>query len=168
MPRLELLKAFAAGRLYGFQEYKKGIDYVALNFPNTEVGKSAQKLSADAEALQIPEVFLPENGRTDFKLLYRFKITEVTEMDDLKEKLVEAFKKENFAFTVSIDVYNKEEKLVIVHGLSSKLGAKGLGDLLAKPENDYKVSKPYLAIASENYKIIQVYKSLDKYEKEML
>jgi tetratricopeptide (TPR) repeat protein len=168
VPRLELLKAFAAGRLYGFQEYKKGIDYVALNFPNTEVGKSAQKLATDAEALQIPEVFLPENGRTDFKLLYRFKIREVTEMDDLKEKLVEAFKKENFAFRVSIDVYNKEEKLVVVHGLSSKLGAKGLGDLMAKPVNDYKVSKPYLSIASENYKIIQVYKSLDKYEKEML
>lgn len=168
VPRLELLKAFAAGRLYGFQEYKKGIDYVALNFPNTEVGKSAQKLAVSAETLQIPKVFLPENGLTDFKLLYRFKNTEVADMDDLKEKLEEAIKKEHFTFRVSIDTYNINEKLVVVHGLSSKLGAKGLGALMAKTENTYRVLKPYLAIASENYKIIQVYKSLDNYEKESL
>jgi tetratricopeptide (TPR) repeat protein len=168
VPRLELLKAFAAGRLYGFQEYKKGIDYIALNFPNTEVGKSAQKLVTDAEALKIPEVFLSEKGLVDFKLIYRFKNTEVAAMDNLKKKLTEAFENENFTFRSSTDVYNENDKLVVVHGLNSKLGAQGLGDLMANPENDYKVSKPFFAIASENYKITQVYKNLDKYEKEML
>jgi tetratricopeptide (TPR) repeat protein len=167
VPRLELLKAFAAGRLYGFQEYKKGIEYVALNFPNTEVGKSAQKLATDAEALKIPETFFPEKELTDFKLVYRFKNTEVAARGDLIKKLIEAFKQENFTFTVSTDVYSKDDKLVVVHGLSSKLGAQGLGDLMANPENVYKVSKSFFAIASENYKITQVYKNLDKYEKEM-
>jgi tetratricopeptide (TPR) repeat protein len=168
VPRLELLKAFAAGRLYGFQEYKKGIDYVALNFPNTEVGKSAQKLVTDAEALKIPEVFLPEKGLNDFKLVYRFKNAEVSAMEDLKKRLLEAFENESYTFRISIDVYNKEDKLVVVHGLGSKLGATGLGDLMAKPENNYNITKPFFTIASENYKIIQVYKNLDKYEKEML
>ncbi|MEN8816230.1 MAG: hypothetical protein ABF274_05080 [Nonlabens sp.] len=168
VPRLELLKAFAAGRLYGFQEYKKGIDYVALNFPNTEVGKSAQKLVTDAEAVKIPEVFLPEKGLNNFKLVYRFKSAEVSAMEELKEKLKEAFVKENYTFRVSIDVYDKDDKLVVVHGLGSKLGAIGLGDFMAKPDNNYKIIRPFFAIASENYKIIQVYKNLDKYEKEML
>ncbi|AGC76479.1 protein involved in gliding motility SprE [Nonlabens dokdonensis] len=168
VPRLELLKAFAAGRLYGFKEYKKGIDYVALNFPNTEVGKSAQKLVTDAEALKIPEVFLPENGLTDYKLVYRFNNSETAAMDDLVGNLNEAIKKENFSFNVSNDVYNKNERLVVVHGLSSKLGAQGLGDLMAAPEHNFKVSRPFIAIAAENYKIIQVHKNLDKYEKEML
>lgn len=168
VPRLELLKAFASGRLYGFKEYKKGIDYVALNFPNTEVGKSAQQLVNDAEALKIPEVFLPEKGLTDYKLIYRFNNSETSEMEDLVNKLNEAIKKENFSFNVSNDVYNKNERLIVVHGLSSKLGAQGLGDLMAAPEHDYLVNKPFIAIATENYKIIQVHKNLDKYEKEML
>ena len=168
VPRLELLKAFASGRLYGFEEYKKGLDYVALNFPNTEVGKSAQKLSSDAEKIKIAEVFLPENNLTDFKLVYRFNKSDTSSMDSLKNKLLEVIKKENYNFKVSIDVYNKDEKLVVVHGLNSKLGARGLGDLMAKPENNYNISKPFFSIALENYKIIQVYKNLDKYQKEML
>lgn len=85
----------------------------------------------------------------------------------LRKKFTEAFKEENFTFTVSTDVYNEDDKLVVVHGLNSKLGAQGLGDLMANPENVYKVSKPFFTIASENYKITQVYKNLDKYEKQM-
>ncbi|WP_405378405.1 tetratricopeptide repeat protein [Nonlabens sp. Asnod3-A02] len=168
VPRLELLKAFAAGRLYGFEEYKKGLDYVALNFPNTEVGKSAQKLASDAETIKIAEAFQPENNLKDFKLVYRFNTTDAIAMENLKNKLLEVFKNENYNFRVSVDVYNKDEKLVVVHGLNSKLGARGLGDLMAKPENNYNITKSFFAIASENYKIIQVYKNLDKYQKEML
>ncbi|WP_124979049.1 type IX secretion system periplasmic lipoprotein PorW/SprE [Nonlabens xiamenensis] len=168
VPKLELLKAFAAGRLYGFAEYKKGIDYVALNFPNTEVGKSAQGLVNDAEALKIPEVFVPENGLTDFKLVYRFQNTEQDALDDTVSLLEKAIQSEDLGLRVSKDVYSTTETLVVVHRLSSKMGAKGLGDLLAKPENEYNLTRPFIPMATENYKIIQVHKNLDKYEQEML
>lgn len=168
VPRLELLKAFAAGRLYGFNEYKRGIDYVALNFPNTDVGKSAQKLVADAEKLKIAEKFMPEQGLKDFKLIYRFPKSNEAGKKALMDQLNRAITSENYDFTVSTDVYNDKENLVVVHGLRTKLGAKGLGDFMANPENNFNVSKSFVPIATENYKIIQVYKNLDDYEKEML
>lgn len=167
VPRLELLKAFASGRLYGFQAYKRGIDYVALNYPNSEVGKSAQDLVKKAESLKIPEVYLPEDGLTDFKLVYRFNKSEQSAIDNLTAALDDAFAKAEYSFTYSTDVYNENEKLLVIHGFNTKLGAKGLGELLQKIENGYNISRPYIAIATENYKIIQVYKSLDKYTAEM-
>ncbi|GAK95877.1 TPR domain protein [Nonlabens tegetincola] len=167
VPRLELLKAFASGRLYGFQAYKRGIDYVALNYPNSEIGKSAQDLVKKAESLKIPEVYLPEDGLTDFKLVYRFNKSEQSAIDNLTAALDDAFAKAEYSFTYSTDVYNENEKLLVIHGFNTKLGAKGLGELLQKPENGYNISRPYIAIATENYKIIQVYKSLDKYTAEM-
>ncbi|WP_438962866.1 tetratricopeptide repeat protein [Nonlabens sp.] len=168
IPRLELLKAFAAGRLSGFKEYKRGIDYVALNFPNTEVGKSAQKLVTEAEKLKIAEAFMPETGLTNFKLIYRMSVSDYKGIEQLKEQLEKAIAQEKYAFTVSVDVYNALENLVVVHGLTSKLGSRGLSDFMANPNNGFNVTTPSVAIATENYKIIQVYKSLDDYEKEML
>ena len=48
LPKFEILKASAKGRLYGFEEYKTGIDYIALTYPNTEEGKKAQELLQNA------------------------------------------------------------------------------------------------------------------------
>ncbi|MBF4986110.1 hypothetical protein FNJ87_17910, partial [Nonlabens mediterrranea] len=168
VPRLELLKAFAAGRLYGFEEYKRGIDFVALNFPNTEVGKSAQQLVLEAEKLKIAEAFMPEQGLSDFKLVYRLEKTNYQGIENLKNQLEKAIEQEKYAFTVSVDVYNPQENLIVVHGLTSKLGSRGLGDFMANPSNGFNVTTTAVPIATENYKIIQVYKSLDKYEEEML
>ncbi|MEO9502218.1 tetratricopeptide repeat protein [Nonlabens ulvanivorans] len=168
VPRLELLKAFAAGRLYGFKEYKRGIDFVALNFPNTEVGKSAQKLVLEAEKLKIAEAFMPEQGLSDFKLIYRIEKTNYQKLEQLKDQLEKAIEQEKYGFTVSVDVYNPQENLIVVHGLTSKLGSRGLGDFMANPSNGFNISDTAIPIATENYKIIQVYKSLDDYEKEML
>jgi tetratricopeptide (TPR) repeat protein len=39
VPKFEILKASAKGRLYGIEAYKKGINYIALTYPNTEEGK---------------------------------------------------------------------------------------------------------------------------------
>ena len=57
VPRMELLKTYATGRLYGYQAYKEGLDFIALNYPNSEVGKEAAALAIDAEKLAIPSEF---------------------------------------------------------------------------------------------------------------
>ncbi len=168
VPRLELLKAFASGRLYGYDEYKKGLDYVALNFPTTEVGKSAQKLVTDAEQLGIPKVFVQEKSLTDFKLIYRMQTNQTEASNNLVAALNEAIAKENYSFKVSVDVYSPTESLVVVHGLNSRLGAQGLADFMQNPENKCNIKQQSIAIATDNYKIIQIYKSLDAYLKEML
>ena len=168
VPKLELLKAFSAGRLYGFEEYKRGIDYVALNFPNSEVGKAAKQLATEAEKIKAPEKFVPEEKLKDFKLVYRFENKDTTAIDLLKSKIEEVIEKKNYSFTISIDVYSPQQDLLVVHGLSSKVGAKGLGEFMEDNTNGYDVRKEFISIATENYKMIQIYKNLDDYEKEML
>ena len=54
---MELLKANIAGKLSGLDEFKSALNYVALNYPNVEEGKKAEKLIAvdlpKLEALQL-------------------------------------------------------------------------------------------------------------------
>ncbi|MCV6630366.1 MAG: hypothetical protein OIF50_10990, partial [Flavobacteriaceae bacterium] len=44
VPKLELLKATALGRLNGLGAYKEALQYVALNFPNDLEGKKAKEI----------------------------------------------------------------------------------------------------------------------------
>jgi len=44
VPKFELLKATATGRLYGFEAYKKAINYLAVTYANTPEGKQAQNI----------------------------------------------------------------------------------------------------------------------------
>lgn len=165
VPKMELLKAYASGRLYGYEDYKRGLDYVALNFPNSETGKGAQELVAKAESLNIPTVFYPEDKQDEFKLIYRMQANDSLGIASLKKTLESGIAKQNFAFKVSTDIYSPTETLVVVHGLKSNLSATTLGVYMATPENKFDIKKAFIPIASENYKIVQIYKKLDDYEK---
>ena len=41
VPKLELLKATALGRQQGYEVYKKALNFIALNYPNSDEGKQA-------------------------------------------------------------------------------------------------------------------------------
>ena len=64
--------------------------------------------------------------------------------------------------SVSRDYYTPEQQLVVVHGLDSKLGALGFGELL-KDNKRYKLKPAYFSISRDNYKIIQIHKNLAAY-----
>jgi hypothetical protein len=61
----------------------------------------------------------------------------------------------------SKDVYNKNTTFIVVHGFKTIEGAKGFSDLLE--ERKSKITRPYFAISSPNYEIIQMHKNLDEY-----
>ena len=44
VPKFEMLKANAIGRLQGFESFKEALNYVALNYPNNPQGKKAQQM----------------------------------------------------------------------------------------------------------------------------
>ncbi|MDG1014131.1 MAG: hypothetical protein P8O09_02855, partial [Flavobacteriaceae bacterium] len=44
VPKLELLKATSKGRLHGFEAYKMGLNFVALNYPSSIEGKRAAQI----------------------------------------------------------------------------------------------------------------------------
>lgn len=163
VPKFELLKATAVGRQDGFEAYKKALNFVSLNYPNSDEGKRAN---------QIYHGTLPKIEKFDFeasedsdrwKLVYEFDVNEREDAEAVREKLDEAIKELNFDYLeTSMDYYSPSKVLVVVHGLFSREGAKGFAETIKENEN-YKLTLPYIEISSPNYAIVQMHKNLDLY-----
>ncbi|WP_432412241.1 tetratricopeptide repeat protein [Rasiella sp. SM2506] len=166
VPKLEMLKATSLARKEGFEPYKKALNYIALNYPNSEEGKEAEK---------IYKFVLPKIANTDFvgdeesdnwKLIYQFPVAEGEAANALQKKLDEAIKEYNyFDMSTSVDYYNPETVFVIIHGLNTRMGGRGFAEVLKENKN-YKIKRPFFEIASPNYKTIQIHKNLDSYLKQ--
>ena len=171
VPKFELLKATAIARQDGFQAYKKALNFVSLTYPNSPQGKRAQELySATIPRLEFKE-FFPDKQSTNFKLIYTFDQKQESEISDITKQLNDAIEYYNYQETmfVSSDYYSPLTTLVVVHGLDSKLGAQGLGEVLSKPQKQARkdkitsITKDFLGISSENYQIVQIHKNLEGY-----
>ncbi len=171
VPKFELLKATAIARQDGFQAYKKALNFVSLTYPNSPQGKKAQLLySTTIPRLEFKQ-FVPDNESTNFKLVYTFDKNEDAEISDIRKQLNDAIEFYNYQekMFVSVDYYNPSTTLVVVHGLDSKLGAQGLGEVFASPSKEAKknkiatITKDFVGISSENYQIVQIHKNLEAY-----
>lgn len=163
IPKFELLKATAIGRQQGFEAYKKALNFVSLNYPSTDEGKQAQQIYSNVLPIIAVKDFVPDEDSENWKLVYKFTNEEGEAAQKLKEQLDKALADYYYTDMVtSIDYYDPQTKFVIVHGLKTKLGARGFGEVL-KENKKYKINKPYFEISSPNYKIIQIHKNLDDY-----
>lgn len=165
VPKFELLKATATGRLYGYEAYKKAVNYLAITYANTPEGKQAQNIEAN---------ILPKLASTDFveqvdSISDNYKV--VFKFENLNQEAITSFKKtldevlENvryYKLKSSIDVYNPNTSFVLVHGLKTSQVAKTFNQLLTK-EDQKKIKAPYFVVSSANYQIIQIHKNLDGY-----
>ena len=169
VPKLELLKANAIGRLQGFDEFREALNYVALNYPNTEEGIQAQKIVDE----QIPKLQNREfsdatgaRGTGNWKVVFPFKRFRHAEALALKEELGKILVELKYTNEVSLDIYNLEEEFVVVHGFPSKEFALGYAELLKK-NPDYRIDRENFVILSSNYKVVQVHKNLDEYRSNL-
>lgn len=174
VPKFEILKASAKGRLYGFEAYKEGIDYIALTYPNTEEGKRAQELLQNAIPVLAKKDFIADDKAKNFNVIYQFTKGSGEDIDAFVKTLNEEIEKKikYFDLTTSTDVYDENTIFVVVHGLKSIQGANGFAQLLLSDEKDErgrpvkpKITKEYFAISSPNYAIIQRHKNLNAYLK---
>jgi tetratricopeptide (TPR) repeat protein len=170
VPKFEMLKANAIGRLQGFAEFSEALNYVALNYPNNPEGKKAQQMIAE----QLPKlekkdfvdpVKTPQGD--NWKVVFPFKRNRNEAALKLKEKLEKSIEDLRYKNVVSRDIYNLEEQFIVVHGFSSKDFALGYLELL-KNNKDYRIDLDNFVILSTNYKIIQVHKNLTLYKDKML
>ena len=162
VPKFEILKASAQGRLYGFEAYKKGMNYIALNFPNSEEGKRAQEILKNVIPSLSAKEFKTDTIGAKFNVLYRFDNSSTEEVDTfLKVLKDEVTQIRYFDLSVSKDIYDKNTIFVVVPGLKSIYGAKGFADLLR--ERKANITRPYIAISSPNYEIVQRHKNLKDY-----
>jgi len=170
VPKFEMLKANAIGRLNGFEEFKEALNYVALTYPNNPEGKKAEQMVAE----QLPKLEKKEfssetesEGTGNWKVMYpfkRFNDAEATELIEVLQKSLIDLKYNN---KISKDIYTLENQFVVVHGFKSKIRALGYVELL-KINKDYRIDKQNFVILSSNYQIIQVHKNLTDYKNSIL
>jgi len=160
--KYELLKANTLGKVNGLVAYKKGLESVADNYPNSDEGKNAREILEK----QIPSLEKLDFTTVDSK---NWKIIYAIPKDDIKtaKQIEEAIKKflsvENFErLTTSLDKYNQTESFVVIHGLKSEAYAKDVSGVL-RDDKKYKISNPAIVISSDNYSVIQIKKNLEAY-----
>ncbi|MEO0571819.1 MAG: hypothetical protein AAF039_08940 [Bacteroidota bacterium] len=170
VPKFELLKANAIGRLQGFESYKEALNYVALTYPNNPEGKKAEQIIAE----QLPKLeskeFSPEEGSTgtgNWKVVFPLKIRDNEKALKLLTRLEEVIKDLRYKNIASKDIYNLEDQFVVVHGFKSKDFALGFSELIKK-NKDYRIKDENFVILSKNYQTILVHKNLDAYKAQLL
>ena len=170
VPKFEMLKANAIGRLQGFEPFKEALNYVALTYPNNPEGKKAEQMVEE----QLPKLelkeFSPETdskGTANWKVVFPFKRSHDDQALKLMELLKKSIKDLRYKNNVSKDIYNLEDEFVVVHGFKSKDFALGYAELL-KNNRDYRVADENFVVLSDNYKVIQVHKNLNDYRNTLL
>lgn len=162
LPKFELLKANLIGKLHGLVEYKKALNFVALTYPNHEVGKETEKFIASKIPL-LESLYFNGEVPSSWKIIYQPKSLVEKDNKVLLDKLNKLAKERTIeTLTISTDVYTLERNLIVIHGIKSEENAKGLAQIL-KEFKDYKIADPAVIISSENYKVVQVFKNLDEY-----
>ncbi|MEO5778131.1 MAG: gliding motility protein [Flavobacterium sp.] len=162
VPKLELLKANIVGKLGGLAEFSTALNYVALNYPNSEEGKRAEKLLTvdlpKLEALQLSSA-----PSKNWKILYRTKDFEDAGTKALREKIKKFIADRSLnKLAVSLDIYTMTDNFVVMHGINSEDLALGITAIL-KDYKDYKVQETPIIISAENYTIVQIKKNLDEF-----
>lgn len=162
VPKFEILKASAKGRLYGYESYKEAINYIALNYPNSEEGKKAKEILETVVPKFDDKVFKDDTVDRNCKVIYQFDYNATDEIDEFQKALNEEIAKIGYLkLNISKDVYDKNTTFIVVHGFNSIEGARGFGRLLNDRKS--KILRPYISISSLNYEIIQLHKNLDEY-----
>ncbi|GAA4891182.1 hypothetical protein GCM10023311_14390 [Flaviramulus aquimarinus] len=165
VPKFELLKATATGRLEGYNAYKKAINYIAITYANTSEGKQAQNIETNILPKLANKEFVAENDSisNNYKVVYQFKNSEPEELSDFQKTLDEVLENiKYYKLNSSKDVYSPNTTFVIVHGLKNGVVARTFDQLLTK-EDKQKIKAPYFVVTSTNYQIIQIHKNLDTY-----
>ncbi len=165
VPKFELLKATAIGRLHGYEAYSDAINFVALNYASSDEGKEAQEIQNKILPVLMNKTFEKDDPdkRGHYKVIFKFKRSDPKAILDFKTTLdeeLEAFR--YYSLKTSMDVYNPETMFVVVHGIKNYHVAKEFIQLVTKAGKT-KIKEPYFSVVSTNYKIIQVHKNLDDY-----
>jgi hypothetical protein len=160
--KFELLKAFTIGKLYGLEDYKKAIAYVADNYTTTEEGKNANEILKNQIPLLEQMNFSTADSK-NWKLIFRIANNDEKSAVAIEYKLALFFANENVEkLKYTCDSYTEKESFISVHGIHSESYAKYVATLL--DENlKYKISQPGIVISNENYKIVQIKKNLEAY-----
>ena len=174
--KFEMLKASAEGRLYGFEAYQKGINYVALKYANSEEGREANRISTEDLPKLSDKTLVNDKEENNFKIIYEFNSDDTALLSDFKTLLDKYLVIMNpKKFKSSIDIYNKNKTLLVVHGIRKYSYASRFSEILDTVFNSEnkkdkqgrliitlpRIEKEHLFTSSKNYTTIQRHKNID-------
>ncbi len=160
VPKFELLKANAIGKLQGLEAYKSAMQYVADNYPNSEEGKKAQEI-VTTEIPLLENMAFSATDTKNWKIIYKLTAHDEKTLNLLEGKINAFLAKEvHKILSYSCDNYTGKEIFVSIHGINSQ--AYGNAIVTALKEK-FKVGEPGIVVSGENYKVIQIKKNLSEY-----
>ncbi len=161
-PKMQLLKATAIARIEGFENYKTALEFIVKNYPNSIEGDEAEVLLEEVIPLVKNTNFKQVENGDNFKLIYYFPKENYKKIEEFKKSLNLAISDlNNIQLNSSTDIYDNNSTFVVLHGLKSYDGAKGLSIILER--NDAFFKKSSFVISSENYQTLQMHKNLSVY-----
>ena len=164
VPKFELLKANTVGKLKGLEEYKKALNFVALTYPNSEEGKSAELL-LDREVPIMEGLKFNTVEPLSWKVVYRAGNPDDKKTKALTDKINKFIKDRSISkMSVSNDIYTMDKNFVVIHGMKTQEYAAGIASIL-KEVKEYKVPDQAYIISSDNYKIVQIKKNFEEFLK---
>ena len=160
--KYELLKANTIGKLKGIGEFKKALNFVALNYPNSEEGKKAEALlSSDIPQLESLKFY--QAKPLSWKILYKSNNPEDKGTKTVQDKIKKFITDRGMTkITMSYDIYTMDKNFVVIHGLKTEEYAKGIASIL-KEFKEYKIPDVGYVISNDNYKIVQIKKNFEEY-----
>ncbi|WP_243694645.1 type IX secretion system periplasmic lipoprotein PorW/SprE [Flavobacterium psychrotolerans] len=162
IPKFELLKAITIGKINGLEEFKKALNFVALNYPNDEEGKQAEDLLKN-NVPKLESLKLYGAKPLSWKILYKAGSPEDKKTIVLQDKIKKFFADRNFAkITMSYDVYTMDKNFIVIHGMNTEEYANGIASILREIK-EYKIPDTAYIISSDNYKIVQIKKNFEEY-----
>ena len=162
VPKIELLRARTIGKIKGVEEYKKALNFMALNYPNSDEGKQAEELLATdvpkMEALQFYAL-----APLSWKIVYKSDNPDDKASKNIQDKIQKFIKdRELKKISMSYDMYTMDKNFIVIHGFKTEEYAKGIASIL-KEFKEYKIQDMAYIISNENYKIVQIKKNFEEY-----
>ncbi len=160
--KFELLKAHTIGKLRGIEEYRKALNFVALNYPSSPEGKQAEALLGK-EIPALANLQFSKAESTSWKILYRAKSIDAPNVKNMLEKIKKFTTDRKIdRLTTSFDIYTETENFVVIHGMLSEDLAKNIATILREVK-EYKFPDEPIVISGQNYEIVQMKKNLAEY-----
>jgi hypothetical protein len=162
LSKFELLKANTIGKLKGIIEFRKALNFVALNYPNSDEGKKAEVLlGKDVPYLEGLKFYAA--AAKSWKILFSVAF------NDDKNNIILIDKIKKFIATrptdklmLSTDIYTLTENFIAIHGMMTEEFAKGIATIL-KDYKDYKIPQTSIVISNYNYQVVQINKNIEQF-----
>ena len=137
------------------------MEEVAEQYPNAEEGKQAQEILKN----QIPTLEKIDFTTTarSWKILFKVGLQSDTPTKEIEEKIKKFIEDEKIEKrSYSFDVYTDKDNFLVIHNIKSEAYAKDIINFMAVNKK-YTISQPAIILSSDNYKVIQIKKNLDRY-----